>query len=165
MAILKKLWDLLLTVQRVILVLASLAIVLGISLQVFYRYVLEKNLFGMEEVIVIFAFWLYFIGASYGTYERSHISADIVTVYMKNERLKIIMKLIVTTITLALCLLFTYWAIDFFKWGIEQGAKSTSLHIPMIIPQSSIFVGFILMSFYLIVHFVNDVKELITFKS
>lgn len=164
MAILRKFWDFLVGIQKVILVLASLSIIIGISTQVFFRYILEINLFGMEEIIVIFAFWLYFIGASYGTYERSHISADIVTVYIRNQRLKNLIRVIISLITLLLCLLFTYWAIDFFMWGIEQGARSTSLHIPMTIPQSSIFVGFILMSFYLIVHFINDVKELIRSK-
>ena len=160
MVIIRKLWDFLLSAQKFILFLSSIAIVLGISLQVFFRYVLEINLFGMEEVIIIFAFWLYFIGASYGTYEKSHISADIVTVYIKNKSLQAIMKMIVSIITLILCLLFTYWSVDFFMWGIEQGATSTSLHIPMTIPQSSIFIGFILMSFYLIVHFIQDLMNL-----
>lgn len=164
MGILRKFWDFLVGIQKIILIVASLAVVLGISLQVFFRYVLEINLFGMEEIIVIFAFWLYFIGASYGTYERSHITADILTVYISSQKLKNLVRVIITLITLLLCLLFTYWAVDFFMWGIEQGARSTSLHIPMTIPQSSIFVGFILMSFYLIVHFINDVKEFLTTK-
>jgi len=136
--------------------------VLGISLNVFFRYVLEKNFFGMEEVIVIFAFWLYFIGGSYGTYERSHISADLTSVYIKNEKFLALIKAFISLITLFLSLLFTYWAIEFFMWGLQHPSKSPSLQIPTIIPQSSIFFGFILMSLYLTVHFIRDTIDIFT---
>ncbi|WP_240374025.1 TRAP transporter small permease [Bacillus piscicola] len=150
-------WKSLLNIQRTILITCSLFIIIGISLNVVFRYILEKSLFGIEEIIVVFAFWLYFIGGSYGSYERSHITADITNSYITNEKIRLLVKAVVSLITLVICLVFTYWAVEFIVWAIQQGAESPALHIPAYIPQSAIFIGFILMSFYLSINFIQDV--------
>ena len=41
------------------------------------RYCFKQNFYGSDEVIMLFAFWLYFMGAVYGSYENSHIKADL----------------------------------------------------------------------------------------
>src|SRR5699024_5984200 len=84
----KAIWHLLLHAQRTILIVCSLLLVIGLGATVVMRYILKIDLFGLEELLVIPAFWLYFIGASFGTYEKSHISAELVSVYVKNEKVK-----------------------------------------------------------------------------
>lgn len=158
-AVLSVMWNLLLKIQRFILVVSGIFVIVGISLVVLFRYFLKLDLFGMEEIITIFAFWMYFIGGSYGAYERSHISADLINAYVKNDRTRTFMKAITSLITAGLCLLFLKWAYDYFTWTLAANPKSTALHIPMIIPQSAILIGFILMSFYFLVHLVRDLKE------
>lgn len=158
-AVLSVVWNLLLKIQRFILVISGLFVIVGISLVVLFRYFLKLDLFGMEEIITIFAFWMYFIGGAYGAYERSHISADLVSSYVKNDRWRTSLKAINSIITAGLCVLFLKWAYDYFLWTLDANPKSTALHIPMIIPQSAILIGFILMSFYFLVHLVKDLKE------
>ena len=58
------------------------------------RYFLTKNWYGSDEIILMFAFWLYFMGAAYGSYENSHIKADIVASLAKNIRRKDLLSLL-----------------------------------------------------------------------
>jgi len=158
-AVLSFVWNLLLKIQRLILILSGIFVIVGITLVVLFRYFLKLDLFGMEEIITICAFWMYFIGGSYGAYERSHISADLISSYVKNDRLRTTLKAITSVITAGLCLLFLKWAYDYFRWSLDANPKTTALHIPLIIPQTAILIGFILMSFYFLVHLARDLKD------
>ncbi|KUO48990.1 MAG: hypothetical protein APF76_10180 [Desulfitibacter sp. BRH_c19] len=152
-------WKSLVKFQQTIMIICSILIILGISAQAAFRYLLQLDFYGLDEFIVIIAFWLYFMGSSYGSYEQSHIKADIVSVYIKNQKIKDFLKLIASSITTGISLLVTYWALDFFIWGIVKQAKSPVLSIPMVIPQSAIFIGFILMSLYSVVYLYLDIKK------
>ncbi len=66
-------WKFVLWLQRALLVLSSLFVVLIMCVTVLLRYVFKSDLFGMEEIVVIAAFWLYFMGSSYGVYDQSHV--------------------------------------------------------------------------------------------
>ena len=70
------------------MVTCSLTVTGIIFLAVLLRYVFHSDLYGYEEIVVIFAFWLYFIGGSYGSYTRTHITADVVSVYVPDGKLK-----------------------------------------------------------------------------
>ncbi|PKL01653.1 MAG: hypothetical protein CVV55_08465, partial [Synergistetes bacterium HGW-Synergistetes-2] len=66
-------WKFLLKLQKALLVLSSCFVVLIMCVAVLLRYVFKTDLFGIEEIVVIAAFWLYFIGSSYGVYDKSHV--------------------------------------------------------------------------------------------
>ena len=153
-------WNALLKFQQYIMIICSILIILGISTQAAFRYLFQLDFYGLDELIVIVAFWLYFMGSSYGSFEQSHIKADVVSVYIKNEKAKQLLQLIASLITTGISLLITYWALQFFIWGIVRQAKSPVLGIPMVIPQSAIFIGFILMSMYSLVYLYLDVKRI-----
>ncbi|HLR71174.1 MAG TPA: TRAP transporter small permease [Pseudogracilibacillus sp.] len=159
--IVESIWHLLLHMQRVILVICSLLLALGLGLTVIMRYILKIDLFGLEELIVIPAFWLYFIGASFGTYKKSHISAELVSVYIKSKKVKIYIEFLTSLVTTILCFIVSYWSIQFFVWSFLSGAKSSAWKIPQYIPHSAILVGFLLMSLYFIVQFISKSKELV----
>lgn len=152
--------DGLLKFQRGILVLSSASVVLLMTVSVFLRYVLRTDLFGIEDFLVIGAFWLYFIGASYGSYDESHIKADILSLYLKGTKLQVIINFISSLITLIVSIVFTKWAVDLFIWGIVMKGKSPAWGIPYYVPQSSLMVGFILMSFYFVIYLIRDTKNL-----
>lgn len=154
-------WDALLKFQRTILIVCSLMIVIGITLGAVLRYVFKTDLYGMEEIIVIFAFWLYFMGGSYGSYEKSHITAELVSVYVTNPKIRSIVMMISSLITTGLCYMATYYALGFFSWSLIKGGTSTVWQIPMYIPQSAVFLSFILMSFYFTIHLIRDIKKII----
>jgi TRAP-type C4-dicarboxylate transport system permease small subunit len=55
----------------------AVVLTLVICVATFFRYILEGNLYGYEEWVKIIAFWLYFMGAAIGAYNRTHVSADL----------------------------------------------------------------------------------------
>lgn len=152
-------WNILLKVQRVLMVICSSAVALLIVFSVVLRYIFSKNFYGSEEIILIFAFWLYFLGASYGSYENSHIRADLLNVYLKNKRVKEGMALIALMVTTTVNLVITKWALDYMIWDIIKMPKTTGLKIPLIVPQSAIFFGLVLMAFYHVYYLITGLRN------
>jgi TRAP-type C4-dicarboxylate transport system permease small subunit len=56
----------------------------------------------------------------------------------------------------ALCILYSVWAVDMVTYSITWMPKTTGLRIPIFISQSSILIGYILMSLYSVVYFFDD---------
>ena len=120
------------------------------------RYVFKGNFYGSDEVIMLFAFWLYFMGAVYGSYENSHIKADLLNVYIKNMRKKDAVALLGQFLTIVVNTIVLVWAIRYFGSEIAKGGLSTGLKIPLVIPKSAVFFGFLLMEFYHVVYFIKN---------
>ena len=120
------------------------------------RYVFKGNFYGSDEVIMLFAFWLYFMGAVYGSYENSHIKADLLNVYIKNMRKKDAVALLGQFLAIVVNTIVLVWAIRYFGSEIAKGGLSTGLKIPLVIPKSAVFFGFLLMEFYHVVYFIKN---------
>lgn len=120
------------------------------------RYVFKGNFYGSDEVIMLFAFWLYFMGAVYGSYENSHIKADLLNVYIKNMRKKDAVALLGQILTIVVNTIVLVWAVRYFGGEIAKGGLSTGLKIPLVIPKSAVFFGFLLMEFYHVVYFIKN---------
>jgi len=158
-------WNSLLVVQRGIMILSSSLILLGLVVTVVLRYVFQTGLHGLEELMIIPAFWMYFIGAAFGTYKKEHITADIVSVYLKGEKKRLWLKVIISLINCSLISIFAYWSIEYIIWSINSGAQSNVWKYPMYIPQSSMLVGFGLMTLYTLVELVKDINNLYRYKT
>ncbi len=159
--ILNQAYNWLLSAQKAILIICSIIIIGGISTQAAFRYVFRIAFFGFEELVVLLAFWLYFIGASYGTYSKSHIQADVIPMYIKNQKIKSGMHLAVSLVTIIIAIIFGIWAIEMFTWTFERSPTTPMLKIPHILYDGVILLGFFLMTFYFLVHFVEDIKSFI----
>ena len=133
----------------------SILLVVIISCATIMRYVLEMDLYGYEEWIKIFAFWLYFMGAGYGAFAGSHVSADLVQSYVKEGFSKRLLIFTKTVVTLGVTLLFTWWGWDFFYFGfagpLGTGVaipKTVAWRIPLWTGYLPIFIGLFFMSYY-----------------
>lgn len=138
-----------------------------ISAATVMRYIFKLDLYGYEEWIKIFAFWLYFIGAGFGAYAGTHVSADLVQSYLPDSFIKRLLLLARTIITLAVTLLFTWYGWDFF-WFAFRGPLGTGIAIPKTVAWRiplwtaylSIFLGLVFMSYYFFWDMVKAAKEL-----
>jgi TRAP-type C4-dicarboxylate transport system permease small subunit len=142
----------LLILQKTLIISCSLLVAIAITASAVLRYVLKLDLYGLEEIVVIFAFWLYFSGAAYGAYEDSHIAAGIVDVYVKNDRIRTLLNSFSYLVTTLLTYLFTYWAFQMLSWTIGKHGATPVWRIPLAIPQGAILFGMGLMSFYFTIH-------------
>jgi len=154
-----KLWKITLKLERFIIILTSWLCVLTIVLAVILRYIFHTDLYGIEEFLIIFAFWLYFMGAAYGAYEKSHIRADIISVFLKNQKLVKLFSILELSISTLACAILTLWGFKYLLWGLQKGARSSGWRIPLVIPQSSILIGFLLMCIYFFVHLIKAIKK------
>ncbi len=140
------------------MVISSILILIGLFLSVTFRYVLKIDLFGIEELLLIPTFLLYFIGAAQGSYEGSHITADILESYIKSEKIKAWNRLITSAVTLIVCLIITFWNSQYLIWSFNNGGTTSGYQIPLYIPHGTVSIGFILMSFYSLIHFFHQIS-------
>ncbi len=148
-------WKFLIQIQRWLLIASSIFVVLIMCVEVLLRYVFKADLYGIEEIVVIAAFWLYLIGSSYGVYDKSHVKADIIP-QMLSKKTQAFLSVIIRLTMSVLCCLFTFWAIDMIRHGLKYMPRTTGLGIPIVISQFSILMGYFLMSIYSVVYFLED---------
>lgn len=153
------LWKALDGIQQVAMVFTSVAIVLLILAQVALRYFFMKPLMGVEELACLCGFWLYFTGAANGARERSHIKADLLNVFIKNERALNFMRAVSSLILIVLAGLFVEWTYNYFRWSLKSGERSPALSIPMVYAQASLLVNAALMFFYFFIEFLDYVRQ------
>jgi TRAP-type C4-dicarboxylate transport system permease small subunit len=120
---------------------------------------MNVNLLGYEEILIICAFWLYMFGTAYGSYEDTHIKADIIVVMMKEGFKKDLIALLRNTLTLILGFIFLLWALQLFMYTIENGQQTPVWRIPVTISQSSILFGLTVGSFYHLVYLYDECKN------
>src|SRR5690554_1526937 len=109
---------LIIKLQRIAMLVSTIIVILGVVLQVITRYVFRVSIVGIEEFAAYVAIWLYFIGASYGSYERSHISAELIHLVFKNPRNYAKARAVVSIFTSIILLYALPWAYDYIVWGI-----------------------------------------------
>ena len=148
---LKKLWDFLLSAERLVMSASCVVIVTLVFVTVIMRYFFKANFAGMEEVIIFFAFIIYFIGSAYCSYEESQISADMMGV-----------KSIRGVVESVLLVVATGFCVDLVAYANRTGAKTTAVKIPYTVLYFVVFLGIALMAFYTIVHTVRHTKNYIS---
>lgn len=161
--ILSGIYEALLKIQKAILVLTSLLVVFIICCAVFMRYVVHTDLFAYDEIVMITAFWLYFIGASYGSHEDSHIKADIIQISLinKHPRKAAVFGLIARGLEVVFSLSIASWGWSLAAWQFKYMGRTMGWGIPLIVPQGAIVLGFSLMAFYALDHFVKEFRSLL----
>jgi len=141
----------------VVIVVGTIGLTCVLAGAAIARYVFRLNFYGFEEIAVLIAFWLYFAGATYGSYNRTHIAVSVVESYLQESLTKRILFFSRHLITVCVCALFTYYAYDFFEFGFFgplgdfRFRPTTQLwRIPMWTSYLAVLVGFIFMEIYFI---------------
>src|SRR5690625_220481 len=161
---LRKIWKFTLKFQKLIMIIASFLIIIGIASTVLLRYIFKMDLFGIEELIIIPSIWLYFMCASYASYEKSHISADIISSYVKNEKILLGFNIVKGILSFIIVTIVSYWSLQFLIWGVESEGKTPVWNVPMYVSILAVFIGFLLMFIYSTFHLVEDTKMFINKK-
>lgn len=147
-------------IVTVIMVASASFVVLAVGSSAIMRYFVRRDIYGVEELITIAAFWMYFAGAVYATKTRQQISAEMFTIFTKNPKVLYGVALAQRSITLILCLIYTWWGWEFIFWSVNGGGKTTLWQIPLYVGQSAVFLGLVCM----LIYFVRDVILLLRIK-
>lgn len=151
-------WKLLRSAIKWLMITGSVVSTTCMVYAVIKRYLFKGNFYGSDEIIMLFAFWLYFMGAAYGSFENSHIKADLLNVYIRNMRIKDGVGLLAQVCTVLVNSIVLLWATRYFSLELRRWGLSTALKIPLVIPKSSVFFGFLLMEFYHVFYLLRDLR-------
>jgi TRAP-type C4-dicarboxylate transport system permease small subunit len=156
-----KFWNGLIKAERAIIIVAGAGTTLVVGGAMILRETIGVNFIGFEEILIIVAYWLYMIGCGHGSYEKSQITADIISVMMPECLGKDIILFARDVIGTALAIVFMVWAYNFAVWAIVNDLRTPVFRIPMVLGQGTVFLGMVLVTFYNVVYLYDDVKALI----
>lgn len=154
-----KFWKISLAIQRWILFISNMAVIITLMAVVLSRQIFHYNILGYSEVLIIAAFWMYFIGSSYAAWEDSHIKADVLNQFV-SDRNKLILKTVSKIIEIIVSVPFIYFAGEMLVFDIETRQSTIDLGVPLAVIQSAIFICFVLMTFYSLVYVMRNIHML-----
>ncbi len=152
-------WRVKLWLKKATLVITCALFTIIILIEIVFRYFLFLPLHGMEELATYLAVWTYFIGGAYGAYERSHISASLIEMLVKSDRINLLIKVLANVITVVVAVWMSIWAFEYLAWSIRLGPRSLELRTPLYWVHASMFVGLALMSFYFAIELVENLRK------
>ena len=141
--------------KGVFLIFSCLVMAFTFLFVVVLRYGFGADLFAYEEWLLIICFWLYFIGGAVGTYEQTHVSADLLSYVIRDRRLTRVRLAFVNVVEFLVCLAVIYWAVLMLLDEIAAYPRwqtTIALQIPFLVPRVGILVGFAFMAFYSALH-------------
>jgi TRAP-type C4-dicarboxylate transport system permease small subunit len=152
-----KFWLIIQKVLRFGLIVCGVAVVL-ITFAATLTRAISVDFRGYEEFLVAFAIWLYMFGAAYGSFEKSHITADILSIVIKEGLFKDILALVRNFLIVVLGIVFFIWALELVQWTIIMGTKTPTWRIPMTVSQSAMLFGLAVASFYNLVYLYIEIR-------
>ena len=153
------LWKALIWFQKAVLIIMGASSAMLVTVNVLGRYLFHVDVFAIEELVTIATVWMYFIGASYASYEENHIVADLIGPMMKKPLSKKLLKIFVGLCNFLVLGFFLKWTYRWIVWSWKIWPKTTGLHIPLMCSQIAILVGMVLMAIYAVFHFVLIFKD------
>ena len=137
-----KLWNGFYTVNGYFISFCGIALTCVIFAAVVMRYCFKLDFFGSEEIILLFAWWMYFLGGIGGSQEDSQIKADMVEVFCSNRFIIDLVKGIAKALESVVFIFCTYLAILMLQTNFVKMPRTTGLKIPYVVSQLPIAIGF-----------------------
>jgi TRAP-type C4-dicarboxylate transport system permease small subunit len=128
--------------------------------QVLMRYVFEIPVMGLEEVLVYPTLWLYFLGSVNASREDTQIKANVLDVFLKTDRAKLIVRIVADVMSLVVAVWLTYWAWDYLRYALRVKKESPTLYIPTIYAECAFFIGLLLMTIFTAWYLAKNIKRL-----
>ena len=133
-----------------ILIIAGIAITLLILAGAALRYIFAFNFKGSEEIILMIGFWLYFIGSISAAREKSHLHADMVTLFTRNEKVIAAAALVKDVLSLLICALAIQWCYEYWCWTFPLRPTTSVYKLPLFVSQIPMCLSFVLWAVFLI---------------
>lgn len=128
--------------------------------QVLMRYVFQVPVMGLEEILVYPTLWLYFLGSVNASREDSQIKANVLDVFLKTERARLVVRVLADGMSLIISLWLTWWAWDYFRYALRVWKESPTLYIPTFFAECAMFIGLVMMTIYAGYFLLRNIREL-----
>lgn len=144
-----KLMNFMITAGGVIMALTFFMVVI-------FRYGFGANLFAYEEWLMTISFWMFFMAAAVASARKEHVNADVLGFLIKNPRVIWWRELAVETIEIIVLCAVTYWGFLMLQEEVASypiWQTTVALKIPFFVPRLGIFLGFLFMTIFAVLHF------------
>lgn len=125
------------------------------------RYILHTDFYGSEELILLAAFWLYFMGSALASKHNTQIKAEMLDMFIKNEKVLGFSNILKYLISLGMSVVASVWAIQYVQWNININMKSNVFRFPVFISVLPIAVSFVVWAIYCFRDLVLCIRELV----
>jgi TRAP-type transport system small permease protein len=142
-------------IQRNFLFYLLMILTLAMLVEILSRFFLNKSVFGLSDFIGYSSVWLYAIGASYATFERTHIKAEFLSAFLSSDRARHLCRLMAAVVSTVMAVIFTKWSYELCAYSIQIQEKTHAYPVPKVIFQTSFFIGGILMTIYFIAEIIS----------
>ena len=132
--ILTKICDIYVKILNVLIIVAGIAILSAVFLQIGGRYVpfIPLWLWPME-IVNVGLIWMIFMGSVVALREKEHFTVDVVTMILKNRKIpvvNVIINVLYYFIAFSIAVVFAYYGYFFFRdWGLIQRSDLTGLNL------------------------------------
>lgn len=126
------------TMVNWILALIMTAMLVVVSAQVWYRFVLNNPLAWSEELARYLFVWISFLGSAVGVRMRVHLGIDLIDKILTSGG-RTVMTVLVNLLIQIFLVVVIFWGIKILK--VVQFQKSASMGIPMTWPYLAVPVG------------------------
>ena len=116
--------------------------------QVLYRYVLHWPGHFLDELLVFFSVWLYFLGSLNASIEEKHINARMLEIFFDKVRIIAGIRCIAATASIFIVGWLSYWAYDFLLYSLKKGKISVVLKFPLTLYEAAAFICFVPMTLF-----------------
>lgn len=123
----------------------------------FMRYVLHEDFYGSEELILLVAFWMYFVGSAMASKHDTQIKAEMLGLFIQSRWMLRIAGLIRCVVNLLVAAMATIWSAQYVFWNIDMHVKSSVFRFPVVYAVIPIAISFLLWTVYSIRDLVNCV--------
>lgn len=159
MNIVLKLESLLLKFERVIMLVVGLFLPTIITVGVIFRYILNTDLYAIEEIEVFLAIWFYFIGSAYASYKKSQITADLLQATIKSYTIRKYIAVIAAVFTVLIGIAFCYWSFDMINYAWVKKPQTAVWKLPLIGEYAGVSLSLILMTIYAVRDLVTAIRR------
>jgi len=108
---------------------SALLVLIGVCWVVAQRYFLRSSLMGADELILLIAFWMYFMGAAASARDRWHIRVNVVDSLPKGNWFRTTCNFIVNLLNVGVTGAVTWLAANNLLWNIESGTQTPVFRI------------------------------------
>ena len=137
-------------IYNYLMMISGMAVAALIIISALLRYIFKVDFYGSEEVTLLAGFWLYFVGSASAARDKSHLNADMVTVFTKKEKVIRVFAVIRDMLSLAICMLTIKWCWDYFSWQYTLRPVTSVHRIPLVLQQFPMCFSFVLWGCYLV---------------